>query len=88
MELLELEYNRVRSEVEIEEQQNGSAPLDLVNQFRHLKERLEQQKTLIDDLEYQYFEVRVVKFSDINIVYNQQLIRLQACLLNECVLNS
>ncbi|EUB58771.1 Pleckstriny-like domain family B member [Echinococcus granulosus] len=56
LELLELEHNRVRSEVKIAERKYGSAPSDLVNQLRHLKERLEQQKTLIDDLEYQYLE--------------------------------
>lgn len=42
------------------ERKCGSAPSDLVNQLRHLKERLEQQKTLIDDLEYQYLEVSTI----------------------------
>ncbi|KAL5964721.1 Pleckstrin homology-like domain family B member 2 [Taenia solium] len=56
LELLELEHNRVRSEVKMAERKCGSAPSDLVNQLRHLKERLGQQKTLIDDLEYQYLE--------------------------------
>ncbi|VDN96844.1 unnamed protein product [Rodentolepis nana] len=56
LELLQLEYNRVKSEVKICESENDSAPADLMNQFRHLKERLEQQETLIDDLEYQYLE--------------------------------
>ncbi|VDL58729.1 unnamed protein product [Hymenolepis diminuta] len=54
-----MEHNRVRSEVKIFENEKGSAPDDLMNQFRHLKERLEQQKSLIDDLEYQYLEVSI-----------------------------
>ncbi|VDM36933.1 unnamed protein product [Hydatigera taeniaeformis] len=69
LELLELEHNRVRSEVKIAERKCSTAPSDLVNQLRHLKERLEQQKTLIDDLEYQYLEVsatcQLVELSDI-----------------------
>ncbi|KAM7538445.1 hypothetical protein Aperf_G00000078629 [Anoplocephala perfoliata] len=56
LELLELEHNRVKTEVKVNEKEKGFAPTDLLSQFRHLKERLDQQKTLIDDLEYQYLE--------------------------------
>ncbi|VDD79594.1 unnamed protein product [Mesocestoides corti] len=56
LELLELEHSRVRSEVRAAEKRGETAPPDLTNQLRHLKERLDQQKTLIDDLEYQYLE--------------------------------
>ncbi len=56
LELLDLEHSRVRTEVR-QAERYGSPPPDLVNQLRHLKERLEQQRGLIDDLEYQYLEV-------------------------------
>lgn len=62
LELLELEYNRVKSEVKSAEHQHAVPPSDLVSQLQHLKERLGQQKALIDDLEYQYLEVSKTPF--------------------------
>lgn len=64
MELLEMEYERVQDEVKVESKKHaGNPPTDLVNQMRHLKDRLEQQNDLIDDLEYQYLEVSRFFFS-------------------------
>nr|VZI00773.1 unnamed protein product [Spirometra erinaceieuropaei] len=55
LELLELEHERVQTEVN-QAGRKGQPPPDLINHLRHLKDRLEQQTALIDDLEYQYLE--------------------------------